>query len=102
MKLRRTTLTAALAVTGVVVGMTTAHADSNQPPPVSYQAKLVGESVVTALENGSFALQDADVPGRRERTCCREAGRGAASADTQMISRFALIPKSVGAIGEHQ
>lgn len=60
MKFRRTPLTAALAVTavtGVVVGMTTAHADSNRSPPVSYQAELVDKSVVTTLENGSFAYR---------------------------------------------
>ncbi|MEU1953500.1 hypothetical protein [Nocardia rhamnosiphila] len=61
MRIRRSTFTAALAATGVVVGMTTASADPNPTPPaaVGYQAALVEKSVVTTLDHGTFALQDA-------------------------------------------
>ncbi|BAD58251.1 hypothetical protein [Nocardia farcinica] len=58
MKLRRSALTAALAVTGVLVGAAPAHTEPGQSPPVSYQAALVEKSVVTTLDHGTFALQN--------------------------------------------
>jgi hypothetical protein len=61
MRIRRSTFTAALAATAVVAGMTTASADPNPIPPtaVAYQTALVGKSVVTTLDQGTFTVQEA-------------------------------------------
>ncbi|MGI5219091.1 hypothetical protein [Nocardia sp. CA-290969] len=61
MRICRSTFTAALAATAVVVGMSTASADPNPTPAaaVAYQAALVDKSVVTTLDQGTFSLQHA-------------------------------------------
>ncbi len=56
MNIRRATLTAAIAATGVIVSATTAGATpGTAPPPVGYHATLTDGTVITTLDNGTFA-----------------------------------------------
>ncbi|WP_327149463.1 hypothetical protein [Nocardia sp. NBC_01329] len=56
MRFSRSIFIAALAAGSIVSGASTAHADPNRPEPVvSYHAALVGRSVVTTLDHGTFA-----------------------------------------------
>lgn len=60
MKLRRSTTTAAIAAAFAVAMLADPNAGvAHAEEPVSYHAAVEGESVVTRLDNGAFALDDA-------------------------------------------
>ncbi|ONM49471.1 hypothetical protein B0T44_11940 [Nocardia donostiensis] len=60
MKLRRTTVVAALVTGSLALGYGTAHAEPAPAPaePISYSLKLVDKTVVATLKNGTFSITE--------------------------------------------
>ncbi|MFE3262349.1 hypothetical protein ACFXPS_43970 [Nocardia sp. NPDC059091] len=56
MRTIRPAIVAASTATALLGAVTTAVADPPEPAPVTYQSVLTGDSVVTTLTNGTFAL----------------------------------------------
>ncbi|HLS76999.1 MAG TPA: ammonium transporter [Nocardia sp.] len=58
MRMRKLSAVLVPLIAAVTVGASTAHAEPAPVPDVGYEAKLVGEKVVTTLTNGTFTTTD--------------------------------------------
>lgn len=58
MRMRKLSAVLVPLIAAVTVGASTAHAEPTTVPDVGYEAKLVGEKVVTTLTNGTFETND--------------------------------------------